>query len=281
MWFALLMALVATAGNNIGKVLQKQGVETLPPMALKADVVKAYFTCWVWLIGVSGDILGAVLTAVALAYAPVSVIQPILAAGTAFLALFSHFYLKEKLKHIEWVGVGLSILGAVGMSLTLLKGQDRLLMPQGWVALGVVASLLIVCEVLIRSGRGTELAAGLQAGLCFGFSATFIRGGMLLAQEHKLWLFGAVGVAGSFVLSSSGFFFQTRGLQLGRAMLIGTYTTVFALITAVGVGLFALNEPMPHTLQGHIIRWGSLALIALGVSFMTGPSDTPDTPQQS
>lgn len=273
MWLALLAAIVATAGNNIGKALQKKGVDGLPPMSFDKDVLKAYATCKVWLLGVSGDILGAVFTAIALMMASVSAIQPILAAGTVFLVLFSHFYLKERLRAKEWIGVVLAIVGAIGMSATLLKGKDRLLFPEAWIALGSVVFIIALCEWMIRTHRWVELSSGLQMGISFGFSAVWMRAGMLLAQEHGMPLFGIAGVVGSVFWSSLGFYFQTRGLQLGRALVIGTYSTIFGLIVAVLIGLLALNEPFPPTSSGIILRVGSMVLIVVGASMMVGSKE--------
>jgi hypothetical protein len=38
MWESICLTLAATAGNNIGKVLQKKGTIILPPLSLKLKV---------------------------------------------------------------------------------------------------------------------------------------------------------------------------------------------------------------------------------------------------
>jgi len=272
-WLAFFAAVVATAGNNIGKALQKRGVDELPPLAPKFEVLKAYFTHKIWLFGFVLDITGALLTAVALALAAVSVVQPILVAGVAFLAIFSHYYLHEKLARRDWVGVWLAVAGAMGMSTTLIKGEDGLLLPQAhYVWIGVLL-LLFVCEVCFRKKLWVELMAGLQSGVCFGFSAAFMRGAMLLAQQHAMWLLGAVGFAGSGLISGAGFYFQTRGLQEGRAMIIGTYMAVFSLIAAVTIGFVALNEAFPPTLLGVVVRLVCMVVIVIGVAILAWRTD--------
>ncbi|KAF8037447.1 hypothetical protein BT93_B0367 [Corymbia citriodora subsp. variegata] len=41
MWESICLTLVATAGNNIGKVLQKKGTVILPPFSFKLKVIRA------------------------------------------------------------------------------------------------------------------------------------------------------------------------------------------------------------------------------------------------
>ncbi|MQM02182.1 hypothetical protein Taro_034941 [Colocasia esculenta] len=71
MWEAICMTLLATAGNNIGKVLQKKGTVILPPLSFKFKVIRAYVSNRLWIIGFLMDIFGALLMLKALSEAPV------------------------------------------------------------------------------------------------------------------------------------------------------------------------------------------------------------------
>ncbi|KAL3626440.1 hypothetical protein CASFOL_029989 [Castilleja foliolosa] len=65
MWEAICLTVAATAGNNIGKVLQKKGF-----------VIRAYASDRAWIIGILMDIFGAILILLALSHAPVNSIEP-------------------------------------------------------------------------------------------------------------------------------------------------------------------------------------------------------------
>ncbi|KAJ6856800.1 hypothetical protein NC651_038470 [Populus alba x Populus x berolinensis] len=119
MWESICLTLAATAGNNIGKVLQKKGTLILPPLSFKLKVIRAYAANKAWIIGFLIDICGALLMLRALSQAPVSVIQPVSGCGLAILSVFSHFYLKEVMNVIDWIGITLAGIGTIGM-LTLL-----------------------------------------------------------------------------------------------------------------------------------------------------------------
>ncbi|KAJ0090208.1 hypothetical protein Patl1_13857 [Pistacia atlantica] len=137
MWESIFLTLAATAGNNIGKVLQKKGTVILPPLSFKLKVIRAYAVNKAWVIGFLMDIFGAMLMLRALSQAPdffldflrtqqsydlykisgifeVSVIQPVSGCGLAILSIFSHFYLKEVMNAIDWMGITLAGIGTIG-----------------------------------------------------------------------------------------------------------------------------------------------------------------------
>lgn len=72
MWFAILITVLAAAGNNIGKVLQKQATRTLPRLVLTRATLYLYLRSGLWLTGMLTDLAGALLMIVAFANAPVS-----------------------------------------------------------------------------------------------------------------------------------------------------------------------------------------------------------------
>ena len=129
MWTAILITVVASTGNNIGKALQKSATASLPRLTLDSVVLRRYLSSKEWLLGLAADLGGGLLMIAAVARAPVrvpcsvscsysnslilaaascccgfsadivlqvSIVQPVSGLGLVLLAVFSHFYLKVR-----------------------------------------------------------------------------------------------------------------------------------------------------------------------------------------
>ena len=103
--------------SQIGKGLQKEAAAGMPPLSGKT--VGQYFTNAAWLRGIGLDCTGAIIGLVALGMLPISIAQPIFCNGLVLLALFAHFYLKERLAGLEWAAVALCFVGTLLLAFTL------------------------------------------------------------------------------------------------------------------------------------------------------------------
>lgn len=136
----------------------------------------------------------------------VSIVQPISGVGLVGLALYSHFFLRERLQLAEWAAVALAAGGTLGLGATSASEDDSSSIsggdedssggPGALRMVGVVAALaLLNAAVLLvrqqrarqrprRAGGDRSSAAmyGLQAGACFGLSAASCRTGGLVGR---------------------------------------------------------------------------------------------------
>ncbi|CAN1162637.1 Probable magnesium transporter NIPA9 [Linum perenne] len=279
MWESIILTLAATAGNNIGKVLQKKGTIILPPLSFKLKVIRAYALNKAWVIGFLMDIGGAMLMLKAISQAPVSVIQPVSGCGLAVLSVFSHFYLKEVMNVIDWVGITLAAIGTIGVGA---GGEEQESSPVSvfqlpWLA--VVVALLFVglngwLRVCRRQRREQdtmeyevveEIIYGLESGILFGISSVISKMGFVFLEQGLSKMLVPVCISISVCCSGIGFYYQTTGLKHGRAIVVSTCAAVASIVTGVLAGMLALGERLPSAPAARISLLLGWLLIVVGL----------------
>lgn len=279
MWESIFLTVAATAGNNIGKVLQKKGTLILPPLSFKLKVLRAYASNKAWIIGLLMDLLGAVLMLQALSQAPVSVIQPVSGCGLAILSVFSHFYLKERMNIIDWLGITLAAIGTIGVGA---GGEEQeassiSIFHLPWVAF-IVAILFVLLngwlriyrrqrreQELMQSEVVEEIIYGLESGILFGIASVISKMGFVFLEQGYSKLVVPACISISMCCSGTGFFYQTRGLKHGRAIVVSTCAAVASIVTGVLAGMVALGERLPSAPMARLSLLLGWVCILLGV----------------
>ncbi|KAG4965106.1 hypothetical protein JHK85_040081 [Glycine max] len=285
MWESVVLTVAATAGNNIGKILQKKGTIILPPLSFKLKAcLKSYALNKTWVVGFLMDILGALLMLRALSLAPVSVIQPVSGCGLAILSIFSHFYLKEVMNAVDWVGITLAGFGTIGVG----AGGEE----QEVVALSIfhIPGLAFVVFILFVGTFGwlrickcqrreqemveydvvEEVIYGLESGILFGMSSVISKMGFLFLEQGFPKLLVPMCIMISVCCSGTGFYYQTRGLKHGRAIVVSTCAAVASILTGVLAGMLALGERLPSEPKARLALLLGWLLIIVGVILLVG-----------
>ncbi|CAH9099916.1 unnamed protein product [Cuscuta europaea] len=304
MWESICLTVAATAGNNIGKVLQKKGTLILPPLSLKLKVIRAYAFNKAWALGFLMDLFGAVLMLRALSLAPVSVIQPVSGCGLAILSVFSHFYLKEIMNHIDWLGIALAGIGTIGVGA---GGEDQKassisIFHLPWLAFSVATLFVILngcLRIYKRQRREQELMQyevveeityGLGSGILFGLllvvwdnrlyklnvqmhmaprmASVISKLGFLFLEQGFSKLLLPICISISTCCSASGFIYQTRGLKHGRAIVVSTCAAVASIVTGVIAGMLALGEQLPSAPKARLVLLLGWLFIIIGVMLL-------------
>lgn len=279
MWESIFLTVAATAGNNIGKVLQKKGTLILPPLSFKLKVLRAYALNKAWVIGLLMDLFGAALMLQALSQAPVSVIQPVSGCGLAILSVFSHFYLKERMNMIDWLGITLAAIGTIGVGAggEEQKTSSISIFHLPWVAF-IVAILFVLLngwlriyrrqrreQELMQSEVVEEIIYGLESGILFGIASVISKMGFVFLEQGYSKLVVPACISISMCSSGTGFFYQTRGLKHGRAIVVSTCAAVASIVTGVLAGMVALGERLPSAPMARLSLLLGWVCILLGV----------------
>lgn len=184
--------LLATISLNLGRGLQKYGVDAIAhPKKILSE--KGYpFRFFIWCVGTAGMVASTFLTFAACAYGPVTIVAALSGVGLVALALFSAFVLRESVGRMEIFAMGLILFG------TVLAGYfekwDRIanygfaqqgggpILHRNMVVFGL-AVLIIGVGMIVYCIRNERRAFGVifggVAGICGGTSVFFQKACMI------------------------------------------------------------------------------------------------------
>ncbi|MFI1971209.1 DMT family transporter [Streptomyces cinnamoneus] len=218
--------------------------------------------------------LGAGLHVVALAYGPLSLVQPLGALTIVFALPMAALCVRRPVGAAGWRGALLATAGLAGLlSLTgpphaeSLARAERAVLAA--VVLGGVAVLALAARwVRAPVVRGVVLATA--AGAAFGMASVFTkavaedwiaRDAGLVAQVPSLVAIALLAPAGMLLSQAS---YRGAGLTAPLATV-----TVVNPVVAAGVGIVALGEGFRFGLVGGLLAAGAGAVAAVGVVALT------------
>ncbi len=273
-WGAILIAVAATSLMNLGLALQKKGAASLPTIGVEKGgrVFKAFMSSRIWVAGTALMTGGWGLYLVSTAFAPISIIQPTLGVGLAVLALFSVFYLHEKIGALEWIAFAAMLSGMILLGLSAVdEGKPPL--PEWPPLLGVTAAVLglsLIAHALgkrgVLAGIRTDSLLGMVSGLFIGLAALYTKamftflddGHMLIGYGVCLTVVIAANVIGLGVMQS--------GFQRGKALVVVSLEAVVNKVVAILGGMIALAEFLPEDPMKSKMRLFAFVLILFGTA---------------
>lgn len=281
---AIFLGILAYSVLNIGLVLEKKGADNVPPIEDTGAIqnVKNFFGNKIWLIGFLLTNLQWVIYFAAVALAPLSVIAPMLGFGLIVLAIFSRYYLKEKIEKVEIMSMGAIIGGITIIGITALEETPRTL-EQMWglfaqpsamiFLLGISVAAGILCVYSIKGDfKLGAIIFGFAAGVGAGIGATFTKGASagfsdLLGAAGNIvfWvmiLLMLVGNVVSLVLLQVGF-------QKGKAVVVGPLFSVLGMILPVLAGVIIFGEWNAQTSLNIGLQVVGIIVIIVGIIILS------------
>ena len=261
-WVGVLAAFAAAFVNALAIVLQASEARMTPleesvQLALIARLLRRPR----WLLGTLLLMLGLPLQVLALAFAPITVVQPVLACFQLILLALARFWMKERL---GWVEVLAALAIAAGVSVVIAAAPhhsvvhppaSRLAPP---VALVGLAALAVFAVSRLRRPQGLWLALGAGLGYAWVDFANKLLSNALAAGR---WLPAAVWLAGVLAIGAVAFVQENSALQRRSPVLV-----------APVIG--AVQEPLPviMALWGGVEAWmggaGRVAALVAGLALV-------------
>jgi hypothetical protein len=279
----LLLALATAFVSILGFLYKQRGaaaIETIVWRRPLRAVVVLFSNRW-FVLGIVVAMASWGLHVAALALAPISLVQSVIAGGLVLLTVMAERLFGIEVSRREWIGVALCAAGLAFLAATVGDtAHDKHSDYTGstlvtYDVLLVAASLALMWMAHVR-GDATGLALAVAAGLQWGASDVTIK-----ALSDHLGADG-VGVLVNplafviLVLSLVGMVVSARSLQIGEAVPVIAATSAAANLTTIASGMVVFGEPLPDGVPAVMARLAAFGLVVLA-AFLT-PAPTPAEP---
>lgn len=207
----------------------------------------------------------------ALALAPISLVQSVIAGGLVLLTVVADRLFGITVSRREWVGVGLTALGLAFLAATIGAGAHAAYAHYAPGRLAVYLALLSGAGLLLAAFfRRAEILA-VSAGLLWATSDTSIKA--LSSHLHHLGIGVLIHPLAFVILIASliGLLVSARSLQLGEAVPVIALTSAAANLTTIAAGPIVFSEPLPSGGAGVALHVLAFALVILAAALTPPP----------
>jgi hypothetical protein len=215
----------------------------------------------------------------ALALAPISLVQSVIAGGLVLLTVVADRLFGIEVTRREWICVGLTAAGLAFLAATL--DGDGGSAHSHYVPSTLAIFLAIVGAVglllAVRPKRPVLLAV--SAGLLWAVSDTSIKA--LSSHLHSLGMGVVVHPLAFVILVASlvGLLISARSLQLGDAVPMIALTSAAANLTTIAAGPIVFAEPLPASHLGLVVRVLAFGFVIVAAALIPPPmADRPASP---
>lgn len=279
----LLFAVATAFGSILGFLYKQRGAVAAPDVEISRPIrstIALFRSRW-YVLGIAIALGSWGFHVAALALAPISLVQAVIAGGLVLLTVTADRMFGFRVTRREWIGVGLAAVGLAFLAATLGDGAaeshsdyeaTRLVV---WVA---AVSGIAACVGLV-AGRGPRAGVllGASAGLWWAASDTSIK-----ALSGELGSSGLLAIVFSplalviFLASFVGLLVSARSLQIGKPVEVIAVTSVAANVTTIASGSVVFAEPLPSDALGLVLRLGAFGLVIGAAALIPAPRSGTD-----
>ncbi|MGH2915814.1 MAG: hypothetical protein ACRDMX_12595 [Solirubrobacteraceae bacterium] len=248
----ILLALACAVASNLAFLYKHRGACAAPAVDVRHPLrsARGLFASRLFTIGMLIAVVAWLLHVAAMAIAPLSLVQAVLAGGVVLLAIMAERAFGISISRRQWVGIFLMAIGLLllGVSLPAVHGaHSRFSVPA---MIGFEGALLFAGTLLImgpRVGAPAEhhgVMLGAAAGILFGVSDVSIK-----AISGMIGAHGLLGVLSPWALvplvaSVGAFYASAKGLQDGDAVPVIAVTGTAANVSGIVGGILVFGDPL-------------------------------------
>jgi len=248
----ILLALLCALATNVGFLYKHRGARAAPAVDMRRPLgtFKALFASRLFALGMAVATGGWILHVAAMAVAPLSVVQAVLAGGVVLLAVIAEWMFGIRAGRRQWLGLGLTATGLalLGFTLPAMHGAHSRFSLPGMIAFeaGLVAAgtLLIVGPRIGAPAEHRGYMLGAASGILFGVSDIAIK-----AISGEIGTAGAAGLLSPWTVvtvtaSVAAFYASAKAFQEGDAIPVIAVTGTAANLSGIVAGIIVFGDPL-------------------------------------
>jgi len=270
----LLLAVLTAFGSVAGFLYKFRGAREAPIVDLRRPLHSSIelFRSPMYALGIAIALGSWGLHVGALALAPISLVQSVIAGGLVLLTVVADRLFGIEVTRREWICVGLTAAGLAFLAATLDgdAGRAHSRYDPSTLAIYLVIVGAAGLALSLRPRRPAYLAV--SAGLLWAASDTSIKA--LSSHLSHLGLGVAVHPLAFVILVASlvGLLISARSLQLGDAVPMIALTSAAANLTTIASGPIVFGEPLPASDLGLALRMVAFAFVIVAAALIPPPA---------
>jgi hypothetical protein len=274
----LLLAVLTAFGSVAGFLYKFRGAREAPAVEMRRPIRSsiALFRSPLYTLGIVIAMASWGTHVGALALAPISIVQTVIAGGLVLLTVVADRLFGIEVTRREWIGVAFTAAGLAFLAATLhgtaVTGAHSRYDPT---TLAVYVAAVGLCGLMLAGASRRASVLAVSAGLLWAASDTSIK-----ALSSHLGSLGAGVLLHPLALviliaSLLGLLVSARSLQLGEAVPVIALTSAAANLTTIAAGPIVFAEPLPAGRLELVIRLLAFLLVIVAAA-LTPPPLIPD-----
>ena len=274
----LLLALATAFASVVGFLYKHRGAVESPPVEMRRPIRTslALFRSRWYVLGILIATASWGFHVGALALAPISLVQAVIAGGLVLLTVSADKLFAHEVTRREWIGVALAAAGLAFLAATLDGSADEAhsdfeaarLIPY------IAGCAILATGAAVAAGRNPARAGilfGISAGLYWAASDTAIKALSDSLGESVVSILVNPLALTIALASAAGLVVSARSLQVGKAVPVIAMTSVAANLFTIAAGPVVFEEPLPDTTLGMIARFTAFALVIAAAALTPAP----------
>lgn len=279
LFFGILLALACALATNVGFLYKHRGACAAPAVDIKRPLwsAKSLFASRLFALGMLIAAGAWIFHVAAMAVAPLSLVQAVLAGGVVMLAIMAERVFGLQIGRRQWLGLGFTGLGLMllGISLPPAHGAHSRFSVPGMIAfeagLIVAGSLLIMGPRIGARREHHGFMLGAAAGILFGVSDVAIKAISGMVGSHGVFGLVSVWTLVTVGASVAAFYASAKGLQDGDAVPVIAVTGTAANVAGIIGGIIVFGDPLSGNPVTLVIECLAFVLVLAAAWLMPAP----------